>query len=307
MLSEAGPIIFYGQKFEGTALPEGADVSDETRLRVAPVGEYEVWFRQQPQYAFSGAFLLNDEKPESQREELQKQFELTEDIAELERTLMIQSSVEGINLNSLELLPLDWRENPLEFNLLEISERQRTINYPKDFPVESLKLKLSGVNVFEVETINAALWTPAGNYSPGKLTAFIRRSEDIRLDRLDNSSGVARTIEEHLLTFFRLLLNDAPNRTFDFECGYRYQVESGGPNALVPVMFQESLSLSTASELFASLLPQLSRWYQTVSPADGVFNFGVKIYGAASSGSVPVLHLTSLVLPISSIAGWDAN
>jgi hypothetical protein len=84
-------------------------------------------------------------------------------------------------------------------------------------------------------------------------------------------------------------------------------MEDGGPNAVVPVMFQESLSLPTASELFSQLLPVLSQWYKAVSPAAGVFDFGVKIYGAASPGSVPVLYLTSLVLPISSIAGWDAD
>jgi hypothetical protein len=200
MLTEAGPIIFYGQKFEGIALPEGADVSEETRLRAAAVGTYEVWFRQQPQYEFCGAFLLNDEKLEPQRHEQQKQLEVSEDIAEDKRTLTIETSADGINLNSLGIIPLDWRENPLEFNQLEVSERQRTISCPKDLPIESLKLEFSGINVFEVETINAALWTTAGNYSAGKLTTLIRRSEDIRLDGLDNSPSGARTLAEHLLT-----------------------------------------------------------------------------------------------------------
>jgi len=307
MLSEAGPIIFYGQKFDGIALPEGADISEETRLHAVPIGEYEVSFRQQPQYEFSGAFLFNDEKTETQRDEPQKQFEVSEDVAETERTLTIQSSAEGVDLNSLELIPLDWRGDPLEFALLEDSETRRTLSYPKDLPVESLKLKLSGVNVFEVETITAALRTGDRNYSPETLPTFIRRSEDIRLDRLDNSGGGARTIEEYLLTFFRLLLDKASDRTFDFECGYRYPLEDGGPNALIPVMFQESLNLPTASELFSALFTHLRQWHQTVSPADGVFNFGVKVYGTSATEPKPVLHLTSLVLPIPSIAGWDAN
>src|SRR6185312_4650411 len=42
MLSEAGPIIFYSQKFGGTALPEGPGISEEAHLRAAPIGEYEV-------------------------------------------------------------------------------------------------------------------------------------------------------------------------------------------------------------------------------------------------------------------------
>jgi len=305
MLTEAGPIIIYGQKFDGIALPEGPDVSEEARLRAAAVGTYELVFRQQPQYEFSGAFLFNDEKPGTQRDEQQKQFEVSEDIAEVERTLTIRSCAEGINLNSVEVIPLDWREDPLEFTVLEVGESKRTISYAKDVPVESLKFKLSGINVFEVETINTALWTGAGNYSPEKLSTFIRRSEDIRLDRLDNSEGGARRIEEHLLTFFRVLLEKAPDRTFDFECGYRSKLGDGVPDALVPVMFQQSLSLPSASELFSQLLPALSGWYQSVSPAEGVFNFGVKVYGAAPSEPVPVIYLTSLVLPISAISGWD--
>ena len=303
MLTEAGPIIIYNQKFDGIDLPDGPDISEEARVRATAVGTYELVLRQQPQYEFSGAFLFNDEKPETQRDEQQKQFEVSEDVAEADRTLMIQA--EGLDLNSVELIPLDWREHPLEVTVLEAGKSKRTISYPKELPVESLRLKLTGVNVFEVETVNTAFRTTAGNYSPGELTTFIRRLEDIRLDRLDNPEGGARRIEEHLLTFFRILLEKAPDRTFDFECGYRSKLGDGVPDALVPVMFQQSLSLPSASELFSQLLPALSGWYESVSPEDGVFNFGVKVYGAESSEPVPVIYLTSLVLPISSIAGWD--
>ena len=307
MLSESGPIIFYSQKFDGIDLRVGPDISEEALLRAAAVGLHELVLRQQPQYEFSGAFLFNDEKPETQRDEQQKQFEVSEDVAQADRTLSIQSPAEGLDLNSVELIPLDWREHPLEVTVLEAGKSKRTISYPKDLPVESLRLKLTGVNVFEVETVNTAFRTTAGNYSPGKLTTFIRRSEDMRLDRLDNSGGASRTVEEQLHTFFRILLEKAPNRSFDFECGYRSRLGDGVPDALVPVMFRESLTLPTASELFSQVQPELNRWYRSVSPSDGVFNFGVKIYGSAPSESVPVIYLTSLVLPISSIAGWDAN
>jgi hypothetical protein len=298
MLSETGPIIFYDHKFDGASLPEGDDVSEATRLRAAAVGVYELTLRQQPHYEFSGAFLFNDEKAQRQ----QKQFEVSEDITKDERSLTIQSAADVIDLDSLEFIPLDWRGDPLEFTPLETSKSQRKISYRKDAPVESVKLKLSGINVFEVETINATLWTTTENYSPEKLSTFIRRSEDIRLDQLDNSAGGARTVEDHFHTFFRLLLEKTPNRSFDFECGYRSKLGDGVPDALVPVMFQQSLTLPAASELFSLLQSELRRWYQSVSPADGVFNFGVKVYGAA--GPVPVIYFTSLVLPVTSIAGW---
>ena len=303
MPSEVGPIILYGQKFEGT-VPQVGDVSEETRLRDAPIGVYELWFRQQPRYQCCGAFLLNEVKADPQLSEQQQQFEVSESIADAERTLMIQRTGEGINLNSVEIIPLDWREQPLEFTVLEVTETQRSISYRKDAPVESLKLKFSGVNVFDVEIINAALWTHTGNYSPGELPAFIRRAEDIRIDRLGDLGGVPRTIEEHLLTFFHLLLEEAPNRTFDFECGYRYRAVDGGANTFVPVLFTKSLTLPTASESFSNLLPLLSNWYKSFSPPEGVFDFGVKIYGVASE-SVPVLDLTGMILPIESIANWS--
>lgn len=263
------------------------------------------WFRQPPHYEFGGAFLFNDEKPDPERYEQQKQFDVSEDIAEVERRLTIQSTGNSSNLNSLEIIPLDWRENPLEFKVLEVSESQRTISYRRDAPVESLKLKLSGINVFEVEIINAVLRVTGRDYSLGKLSALIKRSEDISIDRLDNSQGSVRRIEEHLMTFLRLLLEKVPNRTFDFECNYRHQVVDGGPDVLVPVLYQQSLTLPAASELFPNLLPQLSNWHENSSPPEGVFDFGVRVYGAGLRESVPVLHLTAIVLPIESIAGWN--
>jgi len=115
MLFETGPIIFYDQRFAGDALPEGEDISEETRLRAAVVGVYEVHFRQQPHYEFSGAFL-DANTPSAEQ---QKQFEVSEDITDVEQILVLQSTVEVIKLDSLEITPLDWREHPLEFTQLE--------------------------------------------------------------------------------------------------------------------------------------------------------------------------------------------
>lgn len=301
MLFETGPIIFYDQAFAGAALPEGEDTNEETRLRAAVIGVYEVHFRQQPHYEFSGAFL----DANAPAGEQQKQFEVSEDISDVERILTLQSTADAIKLDSLEIIPLDWREHPLEFAVLEASAKQRRISYRKDPPPESLKLRLSGVNVFDTEIINTVLWAHGRDYSPGKLATFIRCGEDIRVDRLGNSSGHPRSLEEQLATLFRVLLEKAPDRTFDFECSYRYYAVAGGAHALMPVLFQRSLTLAATGELFSALLPALKKWYQNVSPLKGVFDFGVKVYGAGARASVPILHLTGLVLPTESIAGWS--
>jgi hypothetical protein len=301
MLSETGRIIFYDQTFAGSALPGGEDVSEETRLRAAVTGVYELNFRQQPHYEFSGAFL----DANTPADERQKQFEVSEDITDVDRILTLQSTADVIKLDSLEIIPLDWREHPLEFAPLETSEKQRKISYRKDTPPESLKLRLSGVNVFDSEIISAVMWANGRDYSPGKLATFIRRSEDIRIDRLENPSGEPRRLEEHLLTLFRLLLEKAPDRLFDFECSYRYHPVAGGAPAFVPVLFQRSLTLATARALFSDLLPALKNWYQNVPSIDGVFDFGVKVYGAGARESVPIMHLTGFVLPTESIAVWS--
>ena len=148
------------------------------------------------------------------------------------------------------------------------------------------------------------MWVNDRKSSPGDLATFLRRSEDIRIDRVDNPGGRARKIEAHLLTSLRILLEKAPDRIFDFECSYRYYVVSGGPHAFVPVFFRRSLSLATASEMFPSLLPHLRSWHQATLRPEGDFDFAVKVYWASPRESLPVLHLTGLVLPIDSIEGW---
>jgi len=244
MLFETGRIIFYDQTFAGAPLPEGEAVTEETRLRAAVIGAYTVSFRQQPHYEFSAA-LLDANSPSGER---QKQFEVSEDITDVERILMLQSTADNIKLDSLEIIPLDWREQPLEFALLEASEKQRRISYRKEPPPESLKLRLAGINVFDTEIINAVLWADGRDYSPGKVATFIRRGEDIRVDWLENPSGHPRRLEEHLTTLLRLLLEKAPDRTFDFECSYRYYAVAGGAHALMPVLFQRSLTLPATGE-----------------------------------------------------------
>jgi hypothetical protein len=299
MSAETGPIIFYGQSFSGTDLPEvGSNASEETRLRACPLGAYEVHFRQQPQYELSGDFLFNEDTPRTEHE-----FEVLEDSAGIERTMMIRRLDDRINLQSVEIIPLDWRGIPIEFTALEVSESQRTIRYSKDHPPESLKLKVSGLNVLNVETIDTSLWVNSRHFSPGRLGAFILRAEEIWIDRLSNPGGAKRKIEEHLLAFFKLVLHDDSERRFDLACGYRMPLGNGIYTS-VPVMPPKTLTLKDSNELFVALLPFLNNWYQNSSPGKGVFAFGVKIYGTASREAVPVLHFITLCLATESIDGW---
>ena len=164
MSPDTGRIIFYDQNFGGTALPEAIDnVSEESRVRALPIGIYELCFRQQPRYELDGALLFNLENLDSQRDVPPRQFQIVEDAAGIERILKIQRTSDAINLESVEVIPLDWRENPIEFTELGVSEIQRTISYRQDPLVECLKLKFSDLNVFDVESINATLLPMAEN------------------------------------------------------------------------------------------------------------------------------------------------
>jgi hypothetical protein len=304
MSSESGRIIFYDQRFSGTDLPEvGNNASEETRVRASPYGIYELHFRQQPQYDLSGAFLFNEEGSDTNRDESGHQFEIVEDIAGIERTMMIRSVGNRININSVEIVPLDWKGVPLEFTPLEVSDRQRTIRYAKDPPHESLKLKVSGLNVLEVETVDTPLSVDGRSFSPERVATFISRPEEIWIDRLNNPGAGKRRIEEHLSAFVKLALDNYPERRFDFSCAYRMRLSEGLYTSL-PVMPPQSLTLKDSNQLFSSLLPFLNNWHESTSPGKGVFAFGVKIYGTASRAAVPVLNFTTLCLPIESIEGW---
>lgn len=105
------------------AIPDG--ISEEAHLRFAPIGVYETFFRQQPRYEFSGAFLFNGAKPQSLEQE--GQFEVTEDTTGVERTLTIQSTGGHIPFESLEFIPLDFEERPIDFTRLEVGARRCTI------------------------------------------------------------------------------------------------------------------------------------------------------------------------------------
>ena len=137
MSSEAGPLRWYGYNFEGIAIPESGDgVSEEARLCLAPTGVYEIFLRQQPWYEFSGALLFNGTHPQLTGDEGQWQFQAVEDIAEIERTLMIQRANGVLPFESLEIIPLDWDDRPLDVTWLEVDARRSTIRYRKDAPPE---------------------------------------------------------------------------------------------------------------------------------------------------------------------------
>ena len=297
MPSESGPLRWYGQRFEGVAIPDG--VSEEARLRFAPIGVYEMFFRQQPRYEFSGAFLFNGARPQSPGQEGQRQFEATEDTSGVERTLTIQRTGGDIPFESLEFIPLDLEERPIDFTRLEAGARRCTIRYSKDAPPESLKIRLPGINVFDVETVAACLWASGEQYSPEPLAAVISRDDGIRVDRISNPTGKTRKLEEHLLALFDALPDKAAERACRIQCDYQYQLSADGSTADVPVVLADVSPLASAS--FSELAEKLLDWYQEMAPRSGAFVIKLRVFGI-NTLAPPALHLTQMLLPSESIA-----
>lgn len=301
MWSESGLLKLYGQNFEGSPVAESAEgVVEEARLRAAPLGLYEFFFRQQPGYEFSGAVLFNE--PDGRAE--QKQFEATEEISGTERTLSIQRTGGGVSIESVEIIPLDWKQHPLDFTQLEVSASRRTIRYSENPSPEALQVRISGLNVFEVESVTACLRAQGSDEIRFRepQAAFIRRQDAIRIDALDNPQGEARGIERHLHALLGILFEMGNGRACELDCRYQYQLTADGLDISVPVLPGMAFDSESNHERYNELAAQLRRWYRDASPKKGAFAFGVKVHSVRTPQPVPVLHLSQLLLPADSIA-----
>jgi hypothetical protein len=313
MSSLSSPVVLLRQSFKAAAIPARREgVSEEARLRVAPVGAYEYVLHQSPQYEFRSAVFYNGAQLDPDDFDTQQQFKVSEVIEETERTLTIESLSDDISVEPVEIIPLDWKQRPLEFTRLETGARRRTIRYREDPPPHALKIRISGLNVVAVESFNACLWSDA--MEEGRCcephAAFIERQEPIRIDLLDNPRGEARRVDEHLLKFLGIVFGqDAANATagrdFKLECSHRYEIADGAAETSVPVLGRYYVASANVGENLSRLATMLSQWQRDASPGKGSFVFGVEVYGVTAQERVPILRLNQLLLPTESIANID--
>lgn len=312
MSSESSPVVLIRQSFKGAAIPERGDgVSEEARLRAAPVGAYEYVLHQYPQYEFRSAVFYNGTTPDPVGFDTQ-QFKVIEVIEETERTLTIESMSDDISVESVEIIPLDSKQRPLDFTRLETSASRRTIRYREDPPPHALKIRISGINVGAVESVNACLWSDAmqGVQCSEPQTTFIKRQEPIRIDLLDNPRGEAWRLDEHLLKVFGIVFGKAittttAGRDFQLECSYRYQIMDGTPEVSVPALGRYYVDSANVGENLSRVATMLRQWHRDASLVKGSFVFGVEVYGTKVPERVPVLCLNQLLLPSESIANLE--
>jgi hypothetical protein len=305
----SSPVALLRQSFKGAAIPERGDgVGEEARLSATPVGAYEYVLHQLPQYEFRSAVFYNGATPDPVNFDTQAQFKVSEVVEASERTLMTESMSDDISVEPVEIIPLDWRQRPLDFTRLETGARRRTIRYREDPQPHALKIRISGINVVAVESVKACLWSDATEevQCSEPQSTFLKRQEPIRIDLLDNPRRAARALEEHLLKVFGIVLGKPidtnAGRDFGLECSYRYPITDDAPEVSVPVFGRFYVDAASVGENLSRIATMLSQWHRDTLPVKGSFVFGVEVYGTGMQERVPVLRLNQLLLPSESIA-----
>jgi hypothetical protein len=303
--SQSSYAVLLCQSFEKEAIPERReDISEEARLRAALSGVYEYKLHQEPRYEFSSAVLYNqDQFLDTLVPRGHDVFKVVEDVEGAERTLTIMESMRNAaSVGPIEILPLDGRQQPLDFRTLEVSASRPTIGYGHDSPPQALQIRISGLNVVDVESATACVWAggmPGVQFST-PVFPLLQRSEPIRVDLLANPRAEARGLEEHLQAVFGIVFGKSSGRDFKLECCYRYQIMGSGPDVSLPVL-QDAIP-SNSENLSLTMSSALKKWHQDVAPKKGTFVFQLAVFAANSHQTLPVLNLSELLLPCESIA-----
>jgi hypothetical protein len=302
------PVVWYGQSFEGEPLPEAVDgVSEEARFRAAPFGAYVYLFRQQSRYAFSSAVYYNGDAPDVVQFDEQVQFEASEDIEGSERALVVRSTRHGLSIESVKVIPMADPQQPLDFKVFGDGAGERTLRYGENPPPECMQVRVTGLDILNIESALACVRAEgrAVQQFSEPLAAYIERAEVIRVDRLRNSGGEARGLEEQIRALFAVTFDNVSARTVEVECGYQYRLGEGSLETSVPITLLPKFNLTDPAvhnEIPAELASGLKRWYRDMSPEEGAFVFGLRVYGVRSPQPAPVLYLRQLLLPFRSIA-----
>jgi len=308
-LNQPCPIFFEldGQNFEEGFIPPGEGaVSEATRLHSALLWAYVFFIRQGPKYAFRSSIIYNSTETigtDNEWSDAQKQFEVLEDTSGSERTLVIQSKGGD---SAVEITPVNEKRRPLDYTQLEVSANRCSIRLRKNSSPELLKIKLSGLNVLRVKTVSTCARTDEMKIIfPNPFVPLIQRPDVIRVDRLDNSEGGARKLEEHFQALFDILFNKDSTLTFKLRCEYEYQIGEGLPKVTMTVLLELGQSSASLDQYISSLAGQLQRWYRSTGQRNGDFVFALDIFHEVSGNFLPILRLQRLLLPIESIADME--
>ena len=292
------------QSFDKQAIPDRReDISEEARLRAALCGVYAFMLHQEPRYEFNSAVLYNQERfPDTLVPHGHEVFTAVEDVEGPERALtIVESKRNSASVGPIEIIPLDERHQPLDFRSLEVGTSRRTIGYGHDSPPQALQIRISGLNVVDVESVTACVWAdgmPRVQFVT-PVVPLLQSHEPIRVDLLANPQKEARGLEEHLQAVFGIVSGKPSGRVFKLGCYYRYQIMDNGLESSLPVLQTGPINSDSLSRTISSAL---KKWHQQVAPTKGTFVFQLAAFAAHGHQASPVLNLSELLLPWDSIA-----
>ncbi len=301
MPSQSSQVILVSQCFEAAIIPERGEGGNEaTRLRTALFGVYEYVLVQKPHYEFRSAVVYNSER--SVLYEGQEHFKVEEKVNGAQRTLTLECSSDDLSIERVELIPLDMNSRPIDYMTLEATAERRTIRYWQDDLPHKLKIRLSELNVIEIESVNACVWVdgmPEVQFSVPQNT-YLDRHDGIRVDLLDNPDEQERTLKQSLYSLFVNVFGEAFGRELSLSCAYRFQQNKGLPEIDLPVLQIPSTSYS--EDLSRSVSSALKNWYREadVASSQGTFIFDLTVFSTRVVEKRPVLKLIRLLLPIES-------
>jgi hypothetical protein len=259
-------------------------------------------FRQQGPYAFSSAVFYDEDSPDLEKFDERAQFEAWEDVQGIERTLVARSTGRGLNMETVEVVPMADQQNALDFREFGISADERTIRYGKNPPPECMQVRVGGLDVLKMESARACVRASgqSAQQFAVPVSTYLRRTELIRVDKLRNQQGDARTMEDHLRTLFAVVADSFSARHLGVECGYQYRLGVDGPEASLSIALIRLFDPAADGNI-TELVSFIKQWYRAVLPADGAFSFGLTLYGARTPQSSPALSLSRLLLPTEAI------
>jgi hypothetical protein len=297
------PVALWNQRCDPALVPRtGTDASEDARLRAAVTWAYEyILFQYAESYSFSGAIYLNDASPHLDQFDVEKQFEVVEDVQGIERTLRIRSAQSNYSLDSLEILPLESHDQSLEFSVLGASSSERTIRY-SDIRPAALKIRLGNLHAPQIHSARACAHSEGvpPMCFPEPLNASIERSgvsDTIQIDKLKHASGNKRGLEEHLTVLFDNLFNNGHAHNIGMRFDYSYHLTESGFEVSVPVRIMPPQVYSGDYAEAASAT--VRDWYESASLPPGVFKIGLNVYRRETSQII--LNLERLLLPVDTI------
>lgn len=134
---------------------------------------------------------------------------------------------------------------------------------------------------------------------PDPLLPFVESAEPIAL------GGTPASLETHLTAVLQTLLANSPfaSQPMSLECRYGYDIGGLPIEAPVLLVTRQDVAIGFAEELVGMIAASLRQWMEAVQPpaTDARLIFALTFWSAIARNDAPLLRLTQLYLPMTSV------